>query len=201
MNIGKRIKDLREEKNLTQKEFAHKIGVSVQAVSAWESGIRHPNSTQRKKIWEFFSVTEAELFGGSSKKDLPAVQKIPVISWVHANKFEEINDPFPVGISDEYIYSDIKGEHIFALRVQNNCMEPEFLEGDTIIVQPSAAVTSGDYIIVADRESNTATFKQLKQYGNKKILHPLNPKYNDIELDHKKQYVVVGKIVEKIKKY
>jgi SOS-response transcriptional repressor LexA len=160
-----------------------------------------PDSTQRKKICQAFDISEAELFGASPSSAKIPVQRIPVISWVHANKFEEISDPFPPGISDEYIYSAVKGDHIFALRVHNNCMEPEFLEGDLIIVKPNVAVNSGDYIIVADRDENKATFKQYKEYGNKKILHPLNPKYQDIELDHKKRYVIVGKVVEKIKKY
>jgi len=57
-----RIKQLRGEKRLFQKEFAIKIGVSKPTVSAWERGTRSPNSTQRKKICEVFSITESELF-------------------------------------------------------------------------------------------------------------------------------------------
>lgn len=38
--------------------------------------------------------------------------------------------------------------------------------------------------------------QQLKQYGKIIVLHPLNPKYPDIELSEKHQYVIVGKVVE-----
>lgn len=59
-----RIRQLREEKNLLQKEFAKKLGVSKPTISAWEQGTRSPNSTQRKKICEVFGITESELFSG-----------------------------------------------------------------------------------------------------------------------------------------
>jgi SOS-response transcriptional repressor LexA len=201
MKLNERIKQLRLERGLSQKQLAAAVGVKQSTISHWESGRQEPWPEKRKNLCEALGIAESELFGGASVKNALSVQKIPIISWVHANKFEQIDNPFPAGTADEYILSDIKGDHVFALRVQNSCMEPEFLEGDTIIVQPNVSVTSGDYIIVVDREANSATFKQLKEYGNKKILHPLNPKFKDIELDHKKQYVIVGKIVGKTKKY
>lgn len=46
-----------------------------------------------------------------------------------------------------------------------------------------------------------AAFKQLKVYGEMTILHPLNPKYPDIELKKGVKYRIVGKIVEKKKRY
>ncbi len=200
MLLKDRIRELREGKHLLQKEFAKGIGVSKPTISAWEQGTRKPNSTQRKKLCDFFKIGEAELFDPNVKQAF-SIQKVPIISWVHANQFAPITDQFPAGISDEYIYTGAKGEHIFALRVQNDCMEPEFREGDIIIIKPNTSITPGDFVVIADRDANSATFKQYKEYGNKKILHPLNPKYEDIELDHKKQYVIVGKVVEKIKKY
>jgi SOS-response transcriptional repressor LexA len=41
----------------------------------------------------------------------------------------------------------------------------------------------------------------LKKYGKARILHPLNPNYPDIELSDKHQYRVIGKVVEKKKRY
>ena len=65
MDIRNRIKELRESKGLIQKEFARKINVSVQTVSAWEIGLRTPNAIQRRKLCGIFNISEAELFGGS----------------------------------------------------------------------------------------------------------------------------------------
>jgi len=199
-NIGTRIKELREHSNWIQKELAKKLNVSIQAVSAWETGLRTPNANQRQRLCELFKISEPELFGGSEQSGIP-VQRIPLISWVRAGKFTEISDPYPAGSAEEWIYTCTTGENIFALRVENDSMEPEFREGDIIIIKPQVDVTSGDYIVVADRQLNKATFKQYKQYGNKIILHPLNPKYPEIELDHDERYHIVGKVEEKVKKY
>ena len=80
-------------------------------------------------------------------------------------------------------------------------MEPEFVEGDVIIVNPHIEPVPGDYVIVKN-DAEEATFKQLKKFGNLFVLHPLNRKYEDIELrkgGHR--YRIVGKVVKKEKKY
>ncbi len=194
MTLGERIKQLYDFRGLTQKEFSAKIGIPQSTIATWNSGRNRLGPTNLKKVCDFFSITPNDLFGygSTSKKDPLPVKKIPVISWVHANKFEEIS---PIEISGEYIYSAIKGDKIFALRVQNDCMEPEFKQGDILIINPNIQTDHDSYVVVADHEANTATFKQLKIYGNKKVLHPLNPKYKDIVLDHKKRYYIVGKVI------
>lgn len=58
----------------------------------------------------------------------------------------------------------------------------------------------GAYVI-AKNDKEEATFKQLKRYGEMTILHPLNPKYPDIELKKGARYHIVRKIVEKKKRY
>lgn len=61
-------------------------------------------------------------------------------------------------------------------------------------------IDPGDYVIVKNDE-NEVTLKQLRQYGKIQVLNPLNPKYPDIELSEQRQYVIVGKVVEKKKRY
>ncbi len=80
-------------------------------------------------------------------------------------------------------------------------MEPEFTEGEILVVNPHIEAKPGDYVIVENDDSEEATFKQLKKYGRTTILHPLNPKYADIELKKGNRYRVVGKVVKKEKKY
>ena len=94
----------------------------------------------------------------------------------------------------------MKGKKVFALRVKGDCMEPEFVEGDVIIVNPHVEPVPGDYVIVKN-DAEEATFKQLKKYGKTPVLHPLNPKYPDIEIKRGHRYRIVGKVVKKEKKY
>jgi SOS-response transcriptional repressor LexA len=57
-----------------------------------------------------------------------------------------------------------------------------------------------DYIVLKNEEDE-AVFKQLKKYGKARLLHPLNPNHPDIELNENIQYKVIGKVVEKKKRY
>lgn len=50
-------------------------------------------------------------------------------------------------------------------------------------------------------DEEEATFKQLRKYGETIVLHPLNSKYEDIELKKGTKYSVVGKVVKKEKGY
>ena len=39
--IGKRILNLRKDRNMTQMDLADQLGISYQAVSSWERGVSH----------------------------------------------------------------------------------------------------------------------------------------------------------------
>lgn len=91
---------------------------------------------------------------------------------------------------------DSKGANNFSLRVKGDSMEPEFNEGDIIIVSPHAKPATGDYIVAKNDEEET-TFKQYKKFDNTRVLHPLNPKYPDIVLNKDLEYRIVGVVMEK----
>lgn len=97
-----------------------------------------------------------------------------VISWVAAGKWSETGESFHTEDAAEWIESDIKGEHNFALRVKGDSMEPEFNDGDIIIVSPTAKAVTGDYV-VAKNDEEEATFKQYKKFDSARVRHPLNP--------------------------
>ena len=79
-------------------------------------------------------------------------------------------------------------------------MEPEFNDGDIIIISPTAKAVTGDYV-VAKNDEEEATFKQYKRFDNTRVLHPLNPKYPDIVLNKDLEYRIVGVVMEKKKRY
>lgn len=60
-----RIKELREEYSLTQKELAQKLSNVQRNVSNWENGASEPDCETILKIAELFGVSIDELFGRS----------------------------------------------------------------------------------------------------------------------------------------
>ena len=60
--IGKKIRNLRKSKGLTQEELAEKLAVTSQAVSKWETGLSSPDISILPVVARFFNITMDELF-------------------------------------------------------------------------------------------------------------------------------------------
>jgi DNA polymerase V len=67
------------------------------------------------------------------------------------------------------------GGESFALAVLGDSMEPEFVDGDIIIVEPEGLATDGSYVL-AMRDGEWI-FRRLARSGAGWLLCPLNPAY------------------------
>ncbi len=65
--VGKFIKEIRKNNNLTQKELADKLGVTYQAVSKWENGKNIPDLGILKELSKEFNVDIDEILNGKIK--------------------------------------------------------------------------------------------------------------------------------------
>jgi transcriptional regulator with XRE-family HTH domain len=63
VNLAETIRKLRKAENLTQEEVAAALGVTLQAVSRWETGASLPDVELLPSIAAFFGVTLDALFG------------------------------------------------------------------------------------------------------------------------------------------
>lgn len=61
---GKYLKKLREENNLTQKDVAYQLNISVQAVSKWETGKSFPDVGLLERISKLYNVKVEYLLNG-----------------------------------------------------------------------------------------------------------------------------------------
>lgn len=68
MTIGKTIRKYRKMKNLTQVELAKSIGVSMQAISKWETDVGLPDITQIIPLCIALDISTDELLNYKSKK-------------------------------------------------------------------------------------------------------------------------------------
>ena len=75
--IGANLRQLRKAREISQEQLAEAVGVTVQAVSKWETGQSLPDIGIVPGIAEFFVVTSDYLFYGgadaSEKTDVSAV--------------------------------------------------------------------------------------------------------------------------------
>lgn len=70
VNISEKLKLLRTESNLTQKQVAERIGVAVSAVSAYESGTRYPSYRSLIRLASIYHVSCDYLIGVTNKRSI-----------------------------------------------------------------------------------------------------------------------------------
>lgn len=64
-----RLKQLRKEAGLTQKNIADNFNTSPQSYAQWEKGLRSPSKESLEKLAEFFNVSIDYLLGNSDIKN------------------------------------------------------------------------------------------------------------------------------------
>lgn len=207
MNFKTRLKQLRKEKNINQRELAKYLKVAPSTISMYENGQREPNFEVLEVLADFFNVDMNYLLGKTDKTtkliiDKPQGLKIPVLGTVAAgipiSAVEDILDYEEVPQSWES-----QGE-FFALKIKGDSMEPRMESGDVVIVKQQSDANSGDTVIVLVN-GDDATCKRLQKTDNGIMLVSTNPKYppmfystEDIQT---KPVVILGKVVELRQKY
>jgi SOS-response transcriptional repressor LexA len=120
----------------------------------------------------------------------PGLRRVPRISFVQAGVWTEAVDPYALGAGDDYLLTQLDlGAHAFALTVRGESMEPEFKEGDSIIIDPDVKPSPGDFV-VAKNAQEEATFKKyrprgINEQGEQVIeLVPLNDDFPSLRSDY-----------------
>ncbi|MBR6644478.1 MAG: helix-turn-helix transcriptional regulator [Clostridia bacterium] len=88
LELGQRIRKLRQRDGRTQEALAEAIGVTSQAVSRWESNGGYPDIEMIPSIANYFGITIDELFGYNNDRDkkiTAIIQKIEKYDIKHSN--------------------------------------------------------------------------------------------------------------------
>jgi transcriptional regulator with XRE-family HTH domain len=83
MKFSDRLKELREEKGLTQKEFATLLNINRATVAGYESQGKEPNFDRLKEFATFFNVSVDYLVGFSDIRE-----KVIETSCTHRRDFD-----------------------------------------------------------------------------------------------------------------
>lgn len=204
--LGTRLRTLRKQRKLTQGQLGKALGVSDVTVGYWERDLNVPGGKSLTKLAQYLGVSEGFLLYGHEEAANvgPApvtAQQIPIISYVQAGAWSPECDARNLdGTVDYILTSEFHSYSTFALKVKGKSMEPDFVEGDVIIVDPELHPGPGDYV-VAKNGSDEATFKKYRARGvsdtGEEIfeLIPLNEDYA-VRNSAKEKIRIVGVVVE-----
>jgi len=140
MSLGDRLKEARRMVGMSQIVLARCAEISQSAISNLE--MRSSQSSQHTQVladclgvnirWLSTGMGEPRSTEGIDH----VVINVPVLSWVQAGAWAEIQDQtFDVWMPYAVKKQD-KGKIMFALKVSGISMEPDFTDGDTILVDP-----------------------------------------------------------------
>lgn len=199
MSLAARFKSRRLELGMTQVEVANSAGISQQSIESIESGrTRKPRNLL--DLARALKCNPDWLLNGQNIMPLAEIstRRIPVLSYAQAGAFTESRDIMSFDGSMEYILADADiPETCFALRIDGDIMQPEFREGDIVVVDPDLCPMPGEFV-VAKNNGHEATFKKYRPLGvgsDEFELVPLNQDYPtlrsaDMELQ------VIGVMIE-----
>lgn len=204
--LQERLIHARKQKQMSQAQLGKAIGKSQSAIAALETG-RNKASTDIAKIANALGVSAIWLETGQGEMlgtyQLPNnvtttgyhLNRVPVISWVRAGEWRDIEHYDCEDTEYIQITKDIKDG--FALRVQGDSMQPEFADGDIIVIDPHAPQDNNSYVVAI--HDDKATFKKLVFDGETPYLKPLNPQYPLLSWDENTR--IIGVVKQKIKTY
>ena len=180
MEFKERLVKLRKELNLTQEDFAQKIGYTRTAISAWEIGRNEPSNSDTVKIADFFGVSTDYLLGKSDVRNNTSnidesdkkIYMCPVYGQISAgqpNWAEEcIEGRLPL---DPDLMGIVNPEEHFFLRVNGESMNKVVRNGAFALIHKQDIVEDGEIAAVLVNGYD-ATLKKFTRQGDMIILEP-----------------------------
>lgn len=215
-----KLKARRKELKLTQKDIADKLGISYQAYSAWERGVKEPSKEKVKKLEQILDVpigyfTELEIVrlynalsdegkGQALRYVRKLVQReqcknvVPIAEKLYEyHVYEKMSAGIGSSVYNDQdydtVYFDEELAHGFASWVSGDSMEPKYQNGSVVLIRETGFDYDGAVYAVV---WNSQTFiKKVYREENGLRLVSINKDYKDIRIPYDGNPRIVGKIV------
>ncbi len=215
-----KLKARRKELKLTQKEIAEQLGISFQAYSAWERGIKKPSQEKVAQLENVLKVAKGyftqieivRLYNNLSKQGKEKValyarnlaqeeqsQKVKTMpeSLYEYRVYERMSAGIGASVYDDRnfdtVYFNEELAHDFASWVSGDSMEPKYQNGSVALIRETGFDYDGAvYAVVCN---NQTYIKRVYREEDGLRLVSINPKYKDIFISYEEDPRIVGIIV------
>ncbi|MEJ8771768.1 MULTISPECIES: XRE family transcriptional regulator [Streptococcus] len=215
-----KLKARRKELKMTQKDIADQLGITYQAYSAWERGVKQPSREKVKLLEQILKVpkgyfTELEIVRiyntlSDEKKNqalsyvrsLAQKEKCKNVVSISEKLYEyHVYEKISAGIGSsiyndqnyDTVYFDEELAHDFASWISGDSMEPNYQNGSVALIRETGFDYDGAvYAVVC----NSQTYIKRVYRGDEGLrLVSINPKYKDIFISYDENPRIIGKIV------
>ena len=206
---------LMRERELNDNELSRRSGVSQPTITRIRNGTTSdPESATVEALARYFGLTPTQMRGDATVaredrahynvEDGPRIRgQVPLISWVRAGQWAEVDDPFVPGDAEAWYPCPIThGPRTFVVRVRGDSMfnphgDKSFKENDLLFVDPDREAVHRSLVVVRMDDSNEATFKQLIIEGQRRYLKALNPGWPEQTIAINGEASIVGVVIFK----
>jgi phage repressor protein C with HTH and peptisase S24 domain len=214
MNIGQKIKTLRESKNLTLQDVGDLWGISRSSVAGWEAGSSKPGIDKLPALARLLGVSVDELL--SSQDVMPGARTVVVADAENEDFYQipRVTLKLQAGITGFQTEPDRRSrarssvpkdwvdragynpEQLLAILVKGDSMQPTLHDGDTVIIN-LADTKLVDNAVYAVNYEGEAVVKRLARDAGDWWLMSDNP---DQRKYHRRscrgaECIVVGRVV------
>ena len=195
--FGTKLKKLRKEKRLTQKQLGEMIGVAHNTISSYESGTNEPEQDILFKLADILQVSINDFFPAPSNlipikqtKLIPVIGRIACGAPILADQNIIDSIAFPVEL--------LPSGEIFFLECRGDSMMPTIQDKALVMVRKQENVEDGEIAVVLLNGDEEATLKRIKRQGDLIVLLPDNTNHPPIVIQPTDTIRIVGKAIKTI---
>lgn len=198
--FGKRLRNLRKQKNLTMRELGRIFNLAESTISGYENGNRKPDMSIVEQFADFFETSVDYLLGRDPSTNeaaasylLHRIVSIPIYEVLYTTPNLEATEESQ---AYECVGSDIlQGRKGFVLKIQDESMIGDHIyPNDRVIVVVQESISTSD-IAVISIDQKEATLKRVKFQDDICLLSSSNPLIEPIILPFDRVHVI-GKVIE-----
>lgn len=156
--LGLYLKNIRENKKLSLRQVDYKSSISFSHLSMIENGTRKPTALTLKELAKVYGIDYIDLYQKAGYIDLAESEELKR-NEKNNSAVVFVYGTIPAGVPMECIEDVIDTEEIsadmlrggkeyFGLKIKGNSMEPDYLDGDVLILEKVDNCESGDDCVI-----------------------------------------------------
>lgn len=191
--LGARLKEIRQGRGLTQRQFAESLGIVQGFLSGVERGNKNISSTLAIALCHTYGVNKEWLDTGRGEKYKSVSAQTPL----QLPLFVKIPQEFPHFYAEEdicdYICLPQSSKASYAIYADGDFMAPTICDGDLLLIAMDCQIESRDIVLVNNRWGE-AILRRYRVVGADVFLSPDNHAYVPFKTDSKLK--ILGKVID-----
>lgn len=194
--IAKNLTRLMNEKNIESQQLSDITGLGIATVNSLKRGVGNPTLTTLEMLAKFFNTSVSELIEKKEKGVLSKVivEPMPLISLSRIDDYIDnqlFEDTFIAEIGN-YSFSSL-----FAIRIDNDTLNPHIPIGTICIVSKEAKIKDGDITLVKINH-HTPFFRKVYIESKYLAFSPIMIESNPTVYEN---YELLGVVIKKIRSF